>query len=91
MTVDRRWRIALRTVALGYLALLLLIPIGLVFYRTFEHGVGAVWDSVTTPGRDLGVLADDHGDADRGAAEHGLRRALRAGARARPLPRQDDR
>ena len=49
MTVDRRWRITLRTVALGYLALLLVIPIGLVFYRTFEHGVMAVCDSVTTP------------------------------------------
>jgi len=49
MTVDRRWRITLRTVALGYLALLLVIPIGLVFYRTFEHGVIAVFDSVTTP------------------------------------------
>jgi len=49
MTVDRRWRVTLRTVALGYLALLLVIPIGLVFYRTFEHGVMAVWDSVTTP------------------------------------------
>jgi sulfate/thiosulfate transport system permease protein len=49
MTVDRRWRITLRTVALGYLALLLVIPIGLVFYRTFEHGVMAVYDSVTTP------------------------------------------
>jgi sulfate transport system permease protein len=49
MTVDRRWRVTLRTVALGYLALLLVIPIGLVFYRTFEHGVMAVFDSVTTP------------------------------------------
>ena len=49
MTVDRRWRIGLRVVALGYLALLLLLPVGLVFYRTFEHGVGAVWDSITTP------------------------------------------
>src|SRR3954452_18249991 len=42
-------RIGLRVVALGYLALLLVIPVGVVFYRTFEHGVGAVWDSVTTP------------------------------------------
>ena len=44
-----RSRIALRVVALGYLALLLLFPVGLVFYRTFEHGLGAVYDSVTTP------------------------------------------
>ena len=42
-------RIGLRVVALGYLALLLAIPVGVVFYRTFENGVGAVWDSVTTP------------------------------------------
>jgi sulfate transport system permease protein len=49
MTVERPWRIGLRVVALGYLALLLLIPIGVVFYRTFENGAGAVWDSVTTP------------------------------------------
>jgi sulfate transport system permease protein len=49
MTVSRPWRVSLRVVALGYLALLLLIPIGVVFYRTFEHGVGAVIDSITTP------------------------------------------
>jgi sulfate transport system permease protein len=49
MTVDRGWRIGLRMFALGYLALLLLVPVGVVFYRTFEHGIGAVWESITTP------------------------------------------
>ena len=49
MRVERGARIGLRLVALLYLALLLAIPVGLVFYRTFEHGVGAVWDSITTP------------------------------------------
>src|SRR5918997_6732728 len=49
MTVDRPWRIGLRTVALTYLALLLIAPIAVVFYRTFEGGAGAVWDAVTTP------------------------------------------
>jgi sulfate/thiosulfate transport system permease protein len=49
MTVDRPWRIGLRSVALGYLALLLIVPVGLVFFRTFEGGLGAVWDAVTTP------------------------------------------
>jgi sulfate transport system permease protein len=49
MTVDRPWRVGLRVLGLGYLALLLMIPIGLIFFRTFEHGIGAVWDSVTTP------------------------------------------
>jgi sulfate transport system permease protein len=42
-------RLALRFAALGYLGALLLAPVGLIFYRTFEHGVGAVWDSITTP------------------------------------------
>jgi sulfate/thiosulfate transport system permease protein len=42
-------RVLLRSVALGYLALLLIAPVGLVLYRTFEPGVGAVWDSITTP------------------------------------------
>jgi sulfate/thiosulfate transport system permease protein len=39
----------LRVTALVYLAALLFIPVGLIFYRTFEHGLGAVWDSITTP------------------------------------------
>jgi sulfate transport system permease protein len=40
---------SLRTVALGYLALLVLAPVGMVFYRTFEQGIGAAWAAVTTP------------------------------------------
>jgi len=42
-------RVALRTVALGYLGVLLLVPVGLVFYRTFEGGLTPVWEAVTTP------------------------------------------
>jgi sulfate transport system permease protein len=42
-------KLALRTVALGYLAMLLALPVGLVFYRTFEHGLAPVWESITTP------------------------------------------
>jgi sulfate transport system permease protein len=42
-------RRGLRVVALAYLALLLAIPVGMVFYRAFEHGVGPAWDAVTTP------------------------------------------
>jgi sulfate transport system permease protein len=44
-----RTRRLLRVTALGYLALLLIFPIGLVLYRTFDPGVGEVWDSITTP------------------------------------------
>jgi sulfate transport system permease protein len=42
-------RIGLRVAALGYLALLLFFPVALIFYRTFEHGLGAVYESITTP------------------------------------------
>jgi sulfate/thiosulfate transport system permease protein len=42
-------RLALRTVALGYLALILVLPVGYVFYKTFQHGLDPVWRSVTTP------------------------------------------
>ena len=44
-----RSRLPLRVVALGYLGLLLVAPIGIVFYRTFEHGIGPAWSAVTTP------------------------------------------
>jgi sulfate transport system permease protein len=42
-------RLGLRTIALGYLALLLVAPVGLIFYRTFEKGFAPAWESVTTP------------------------------------------
>jgi sulfate transport system permease protein len=42
-------RLGLRAFALGYLALLLLIPVVMIFIRTFEDGVGTAWASVTTP------------------------------------------
>ena len=44
-----RWRWPLRIAALGYLALLVVIPVGSVFFRAFQHGVATAWDSVTTP------------------------------------------
>jgi sulfate transport system permease protein len=42
-------RLTLRTLALGYLALLLVFPVGMVFVRTFEEGLGTVWEAVTRP------------------------------------------
>jgi sulfate/thiosulfate transport system permease protein len=44
-----RWRWPLRVVALGYLALLVILPVGAVFFGAFQHGLGLAWDSVTTP------------------------------------------
>jgi sulfate transport system permease protein len=45
----RGGRLALRTVALGYLAVLLGAPLVMIFYRTFEHGLAPVWNAVTAP------------------------------------------
>jgi sulfate transport system permease protein len=46
---SRASRLTLRAIALGYLAALLAIPVAMVFYRTFEGGVGPALDAVTTP------------------------------------------
>jgi sulfate/thiosulfate transport system permease protein len=43
----RARRLTVRTIALGYLALLLLAPVAMIFYRTFEHGLTPVWNAVT--------------------------------------------
>lgn len=43
----RRWRWPIRVVALGYLTLLVAIPVGSVFYRAFEHGLVAAWQAIT--------------------------------------------
>lgn len=42
-------RLVLRVVALAYLALLLVLPVGLVFWRTFGDGLGPVVDALTDP------------------------------------------
>ncbi len=42
-------RYGLRVAALGYLTLLLVLPVGLVFYRTFQHGFGPFWNALTDP------------------------------------------
>jgi sulfate/thiosulfate transport system permease protein len=44
-----RARYGLRFAALAYLVLLLVLPIGLVFFRTFENGLEPVWNAVTDP------------------------------------------
>jgi sulfate/thiosulfate transport system permease protein len=42
-------RVALRLIALAYLGAILLVPVGVILYRTFEPGLGEVWTSITTP------------------------------------------
>ncbi|MCF8606489.1 sulfate ABC transporter permease subunit CysW [Gordonia sp. HY442] len=49
MIVSKWTRLGLRTVALIYLFVLLLVPVGLIFWRSFEHGFGQFWEWITTP------------------------------------------
>ena len=49
MILSRGVRYLLRCLALGYLFLLLIVPVGLILWRTFEPGVGAFFASVSTP------------------------------------------
>jgi len=50
MPIRRRLgKYGLRYFALGYLALLLMIPVGMVFVRMFDNGIGNAWSSITSP------------------------------------------
>ena len=49
MVVSDRTQFALRVAALGYLFVLVLVPLGMILFRTFEDGLVAFWESVTTP------------------------------------------
>ncbi|HEY1510844.1 MAG TPA: sulfate ABC transporter permease subunit [Solirubrobacteraceae bacterium] len=49
MRISRRSKLSLRAIAILYLTLLLLLPIGVVLVRTFEHGLGTAWNWMTTP------------------------------------------
>ena len=42
-----RW--GLRVLGLGYLTMLLLIPLVMIFYKTFEDGTGPPLDAITSP------------------------------------------
>jgi sulfate/thiosulfate transport system permease protein len=45
--VTAKW--GLRGLAFGYLGLLLLAPVGMIFYKTFEHGLGPPIEAMTSP------------------------------------------
>ncbi|MGP0029538.1 MAG: sulfate ABC transporter permease [Acidimicrobiales bacterium] len=47
--MSSRWRLPLRFAALGYVFLLIVLPVSFVFYRAFQHGFLTAWRAVTTP------------------------------------------
>ena len=49
MVISRRATLSLRLTALLYLTLLLLAPLVIVFWRTFEYGFATAWAFMTTP------------------------------------------
>jgi sulfate transport system permease protein len=42
--------LGLQALAVVYVGLLVLLPIGVIFYRTFQHGLGVIGDALTAPG-----------------------------------------
>ena len=49
MTVSAKSRWSLRGLGLGYLLVLLLAPVGMIFYKTVEHGLGPPIEAITSP------------------------------------------
>src|SRR6476659_9629329 len=49
MTANPLSRWGLTILGLGYLTLLLLIPLVMIFYKTFEAGIGPPLNAVTSP------------------------------------------
>jgi sulfate ABC transporter, permease protein CysW len=49
MKVSRTAQLSLRTIALAYIFILVIVPIAAILYRTFEHGFFTFWEWITTP------------------------------------------
>jgi sulfate transport system permease protein len=46
---SRTSRLGLRSLALGYLGVLLIAPVAMIFYKTFEDGIGPPVEAITSP------------------------------------------
>jgi sulfate/thiosulfate transport system permease protein len=49
LLISRNAKLSLRAAALLYLLVLLILPVVVVFFKTFEHGFGVAWGWMTTP------------------------------------------
>ena len=49
MTLSPAVRYLVRSLALAYVTILVIVPVGLILWRTFEPGIGAFIASITTP------------------------------------------
>src|SRR5882757_3628015 len=49
MTLSPALRYLFRYLALAYVAILVIVPVALILWRTFQPGIGAFFDSISTP------------------------------------------
>ena len=49
MTLSPVVRHLLRYLALAYVVILVIVPVALILWRTFQPGIGAFFESITTP------------------------------------------
>src|SRR5689334_22488923 len=49
MTLSPAVRHLLRYVALAYIGLLVIVPVALILWRTFQPGIGAFYEQISTP------------------------------------------
>jgi sulfate/thiosulfate transport system permease protein len=49
MNLSPGFRYLIRFVALAYVGILVIVPVGLILWRTFEPGIGEFFTSITTP------------------------------------------
>jgi sulfate transport system permease protein len=49
MTLSPPVRLLLRYLALAYVVILVIVPVGLILFRTFQPGIGAFVESISTP------------------------------------------
>ena len=68
-----RW--GLRVLGLGYIAVLLLAPLVLIFYKTFEHGISPPLEAITSPDGLHALKLTLLMVAIAVPAQHGLRRS----------------
>ena len=77
-----------RGLVVGYLSLMVLLPIAAVVATSLEGGLGAFWDAVTAAAGGRGAEADRDRVVDRRRDQRRLRDDDRLGPRPRRVPRQ---
>ena len=89
MTLSPLARYFARYLALAYIGVLVIVPVGLILWRTFAPGFGEFISFDHHPGGALGAGAVTDGCGDCGSAQCDLRRAHRIGVGTQQVPRKE--